>query len=189
MAEVTRSSTSPSRQPESYSEYGLGYGIDVTCDSPWRDRGPYIPRKIKAESDFKRKEEACAFEHYRRHIASRKDISLKVHTNITAIDNIAKMGVDAEISRSSCFSLHALGNKIHTCTIDFVTDSSPDLTDFETELQQYTNFDLQKANTDELQEKCKEFVSKNRCTHYIRAIMFGASCGVRGVYSGRVRAY
>ena len=41
------------------------------------------------------------------------------------------MGVDAEVSRSRTYPLHAVGSKIHTHTIDFVTDTSSELTYFE----------------------------------------------------------
>ena len=84
------------------------------------------------------------------------------------------MGVDTDISRNSSFSQHAKGNKIHTQTIDFVVDTSSTLTVFEKMLRQNIDFDAIKDDPEQLQTKCKDFVGKYRCTHYVRAIHLGA---------------
>ena len=157
-----------------YEERGLGYGIDVTNDTPWETKGPLIACKIESPSDIKKIVHSGAFYHYHREIVSGKDISLNLSATLTAFNDVVKMGVDTDISRSSSFSQHAIGNKIHTQTIDFVVDTSSTLTAFEEMLRQNIDFDAIKDEPEQLQRKCRVFVGKYRCTHYVRAIHLGA---------------
>ena len=157
-----------------YEERGLGYGIDVTNDTPWETKGPLIACKIESPSDIKKIVHSGAFHHYHREIVSGKDISFNLSTTLTAFNDVVKMGVDTDISRNSSFSQHAIGNKIHTQTIDFVVDTSSTLTAFEEMLRQNINFDAIKDEPEQLQRKCRVFVGKYRCTHYVRAIHLGA---------------
>ena len=147
-----------------YAEDGLGYGIDVTTDHPWKNRGPFIPRPITSLKDVQRKKEPSALQQYHRDIVSGKDISLSVSANLSAIDtSLIKMGVDAEVSRSRTYALHAVGSKIHTHTIDFVTDTSSELTYFENTLRHQVEYS-DSIDQEDLKHRCKTFVSKHRCT-------------------------
>ena len=157
-----------------YSEQGLGYGIDVTTDHPWKNKGPLIVQPVESPDAITTIEASCALEQYHRDIVSSKDISLSVSANLSTIDTtLIKMGVDAEASRSKTYALHAVGSKIHTRTIHFVPDLGSKLTFFEETLRKYVEYDDLLAE-EVLKNKCKEFVAKYRCTHYVRAIMFGA---------------
>lgn len=157
-----------------YSQHGLGYGLDITKDNPWEGRGPMIAREIKSQDDIQKRLETCAFQYYCHSIMSGREISLKVNTTLDALD-VVKMGVDADISRSSAYTLQRVGRRVHTRTIDFKMDRSPTLTTFEEMLRQDTNFDSDFEKSAELlKRKCKQFVAENHCTHYIRAIMMGA---------------
>lgn len=159
----------------SYSKHGLGYGLDITKDNPWMGRGPMIAREIETLDDIQTRLETCAFQYYYRSIMSGRDISLKVNTTLDALD-VVKVGVDADISRSSAYTLQAVGSRIHTRTFDFKVDRSPTLTLFEKTLRQEIHFDpdhLEKQ-AELLRSRCKQFVAKNHCTHYVRAIMMGA---------------
>ena len=83
--------------------------------------------------------------------------------------DILKLRVDA---RSSTYTLHAIGNRIHTWTLDFKLDTSPDPTPFEFFLKSSVGATNQPE--DDLRKKWQKFVEKYHCTHYIRAIMMGA---------------
>ena len=158
----------------SFSKYGLGYAVDVTTHHPWKNKGPFIARPDDFPDDLKKIEEPCALEQYHRDIVSGIDISLNVSANITAADtSLIKMGMDAEASRSKAYALHAVGTKIHTSTVGFITDTSSARTYFEGKLREYVEYD-DSIDRGVLKKKCKEFVAKNRCTHYVRALMFGA---------------
>ena len=85
---------------DDYSKHGLGFGLDITKDNPWKGRGPMIARVIKTLDDIQQRLETCAFQYYSRSIMSGRDISLKVNTTLGALD-VVKVGVDADISRSS----------------------------------------------------------------------------------------
>jgi hypothetical protein len=159
----------------SFQQHGLGYGIDVTTDHPWKNRGPFIPRPVTQQSGVKKKVETGALEQYAREVVSGKDINLSAGATLAAIDtSIFKVGLDAEISRSKTYTFHAVGKKIYTHTIAFVTDTGSELTFFEKELRKVTGFDDIEEDGELLQKRCKDFVANNRCTHYVRAIMFGA---------------
>ena len=157
-----------------YSQHGLGYGIDVTQDRPWRNKGPLIARQVTAESDVQMREEERALEEYHSEIVSGKDISLTVGMTLSTSESLVMMGIDAEIARSSTYAQFAVGSKIHTRTYDFAPSMSTEMTEFEERLRKYTGFGDEDDNNEVLRKRCKEFITENRCTHYIRGIKFGA---------------
>ena len=156
----------------SYSKYGLGYAVDVTTHHPWKNKGCFIARPDNFPDELKKIEEPGALEQYHRDIVSGIDISLNVSANIAAADT--KMGMDTEASRSKAYALHAVGTKIHTATVGFVVDTGSELTYFEKKLREYVKYDDGSIDGSILIKRCREFVAQYRCTHYVRALMFGA---------------
>ena len=160
------------------SEHGLGYGVDMTNENPWKNCGPLKAREIKEKGDVKQKIEEGAFSQYYHEIKSRESTSLRISTTLAAVEYI-KMGIHAKTSSSVDYTLLAVGSQIHTRTIDFDMDkcSSPTLTAFEELLMERLKNEGLDAKFDEQKVKmmCRHVVEAYRCTHYIRALTLGAA--------------
>lgn len=149
------------------SEYGLGYGVDITEDYARRS----IIRQAAALSEVKQRMESTAFKYYYRKVASGGEIGLKGTTTL-AVD-LVTAGVGVDFSSSTSHASVEVGSRIHTRTIHFETAVSQH---FEDTLRKHVNFDDIDLHDDKdvLVENCKKFVKRCQCTHYIRAILLGA---------------
>ena len=77
------------------SEHGLGYGVDLTNENPWKNCGPLKAREINKVSDVKQQVEQGGFSQYYHEIKSKESINLSVSTTLTAVEYI-KAGVHAK---------------------------------------------------------------------------------------------
>lgn len=147
------------------SEYGLGYGVDVTEDYMRRS----IIRQAAGLSEVKQRVESAAFKYYYRKIVSGSEIGLKGTTMLAA--DLATAGVGIDLSRGTSRATVEVGSRIHTRTIHFDTVACRH---FEDSLRKNVNFDAVHDDEDKLLENCKKFVKRCQCTHYIKAIVLGA---------------
>lgn len=85
-----------------------------------------------------------------------------------AAARLLNLDAHADISRSTSRSIVEVGKRIHTRTISFVSKESQN---FEKILQKDVTCD----KSDDLLKKCKQFVRERNCTHYVKAIMLGAT--------------
>ena len=149
--------------PSTLTEYGLGYGVDVTALSERRD-------VVRQATDVKLHQGLGAFEYYYRVSQSGREVSLKGSTTLAA--NLLTAGVGGGLSRGTSQVSVEVGRRTLTRTYYFSKDTHRD---FEDTLREKVKFDEVRNNEDSLLENCKTYLERDlKCTHYVKSIMMGA---------------
>ena len=104
---------------DTYSELGLGLGVDVTDAHPWKNKKPFRARHVTFEEVLGIRSNAlCAFND---EVESMREFQSKMNASIPT-GEILSVGIDAEASRSHSIQMRSIGEKIVSRTIAFKSE-------------------------------------------------------------------
>lgn len=207
MAESTGATTETAKKEATIKEdeiqlfvnMGLGRGIDITCQSPWKNKSSFQVRYPTYEGLIGTEE--GGYKHsYQSDLSSTYELQLNLSSSLYVPNIPVSVGVEGELSRSSISSKKIVGERVVNRTISFRSDLSASTTDdshdsFEemlskwilnyighqttdagdsvTQLSGYTD-NASKEEKENIITACAEFINSYGITHYVNSITMGA---------------
>ena len=170
-----------------YSYHGLGFGVDATDPTPSATKkSTFQARQVVFEDLYGIKE--GTFRHVNDVVQSTHEFQSTVKSSVPTNDMLS-VGMDAEACRSYRAQKRSVGKEIITRIITFKTtfgdiprvevDSGDEELSFECKLmnfiRQNTSLEFESLCPNVLTDYCLRFIEHCSVTHYVHAIVLGAS--------------
>lgn len=159
---------------EDAKQHGLGLGLDITNDDPWRNRSSFNARRNATPDDILEVREEGVAEYLKVSNVEDKSFIFEANASLGALHQaksvVMKVGFSREVYNSQKLEV----TTVRTRTVSFeVNPGDKRETSFERELCDKINFeDDQSMET--LLKACAGFVDTYKITHYTAAITLGA---------------
>ena len=102
-------------------DLGLGRGVDATDPTPWLSKSSFQVRLVTVYNIIGT-EEGGSLQSYDHEIESIYSHQTELKSSVTAPQSQTKIGIDAELSRSTTMTRRAVGKKVVNRTISFRAD-------------------------------------------------------------------
>ncbi len=103
---------------EHFYNLGLGRGVDATIPFPWKNKRSFQVRSVKFE-DIMGTEECGAYQNYTSTVASSTESKVNLKASLSLLHTPVSLGLDSEVSRSSCHTRKTVGTRVINRTVSF----------------------------------------------------------------------
>ena len=110
-------------EAQRYNDLGLGRGVNVTDSQMWRNKSPFLIRRVNHNlSNIIGTEESGLKEQYEKEVSTVATQQLKIKLSLNEPSSQVRIGVDEQNSQSTSSTRMVAGTKVKTRTISFRTD-------------------------------------------------------------------